>query len=240
MEDLVANDRVYSRLEELQRRREDIISIRAAAHAKLTAKSSQGELGAGDVPSSNERGDVSMGDMSGPRPGKVASSVTYSSTCSRRGGRSDSSGRVTVVVSRRKTVECDSMSEPKKVDECVEPAVCHKAELMRESAMCLRIVKLARGQRTTSSGTSRRSVIGPWEWMSWVTQIPQTHRRMMCEVAYVPIGMSSIKDPAVYQGRSCDRVSFCMTLWEFHFKKTSSFLICSASVKSHAVDTWTG
>ena len=77
MEDLVTNDPAYSRLEELQRRREDIISIRAAAHAKLTTQTSQGELGAGDVPSSNEREDVSMGDMSVSRPSKAASAVIY-------------------------------------------------------------------------------------------------------------------------------------------------------------------
>ena len=67
MEDLVGSDPVYSRLDGLQRRREDIISIRAAAHAQLTAQTSQGDLDAGHSPSSNERGDVSMGDMSGPR-----------------------------------------------------------------------------------------------------------------------------------------------------------------------------
>ena len=54
-----------------------IISIRAAAHAKLTAQTSQDELDAGDVPSSNERDDVSIGDMSGPRPSKAASAVTH-------------------------------------------------------------------------------------------------------------------------------------------------------------------
>ena len=77
MEDLVTNDPAYSRLEELHRRREDIISVRAAAHAKLTAQTSQEELDAGDVPSSNEREDVSMDDMSGSRPSKTASAVTY-------------------------------------------------------------------------------------------------------------------------------------------------------------------
>lgn len=67
MEDLVANDPAYS-IEELQLTREDIISIRAAVHPELTAQKSQGELDAGDVPSSNERGDVSISDMSGPWP----------------------------------------------------------------------------------------------------------------------------------------------------------------------------
>ena len=56
MEDLVAKDPVYSRLEELQQRKEDIIPIRAADLTKLTAQTSQGELGADDVPHSNERG----------------------------------------------------------------------------------------------------------------------------------------------------------------------------------------
>ena len=75
-EDLATSGPVYSSLEELQRR-EDIISIRAAAHAQLTAQTSQGELGAGHSPSSNERGDVSMGDMSGLRSSNAASAVTH-------------------------------------------------------------------------------------------------------------------------------------------------------------------
>ena len=42
----------------------------------------------------------------------------------------------------------------------VEPAVCHNAELMQDSLMFLRTVKLAHGKRITSSGTSRKSIIG--------------------------------------------------------------------------------
>ena len=73
----MTEDPVYSRLEELQQRREDIIPIRAADHTKLTAETSQGELDADDVPSSNERDDVSMGDISVSRTSKAASAMTH-------------------------------------------------------------------------------------------------------------------------------------------------------------------
>ena len=104
MEDLVTIDPVYSRPEELQQRREDIIPIRAADHTKLTAETSQGELGAGDVPPSNERGDVSMGDISVPRPSMTASAMTHRADVPRDvDGRSDSSDtKVTMIVSRTK------------------------------------------------------------------------------------------------------------------------------------------
>ena len=104
MEDLVTIDLVYSRLEEWQQRREDIIPIRAADHTKLTAETSQGELGVGDVPPSNERDDVSMGDISVPRPSKAASAMTHRADVPRDvDGRSDSSGtKKTMIDSRRK------------------------------------------------------------------------------------------------------------------------------------------
>ena len=100
----MAKDPVYSRHEELQQRREDIIPIRAADLTKLTAQTSQGELGADDVPHINERGDVSMGYMSVPWPSKTASAMTHRADVPRDvDGHSDSSGtKVTMVDSRRK------------------------------------------------------------------------------------------------------------------------------------------
>ena len=51
---------------------------------------------------------------------------------------------------------------------------------------------------------------------------------MIFEIPYILIGMSSKKDRTVYQERSCDRVSFCMTLFKFHLEKRRAFNLVQA------------
>ena len=176
---------------------------------KLTAQTSQGELGAGDLPSSNERGDVSMGDMSVPRPSKAASAMTH---------RADVPRDVDAPILLTQKPQWSSPGENRRIWLNVRAQEsrrrCRTSSVKRSSCGKVRCVyglsNLHVAKRSTSSGTSRKSVIGlenVWgEWHNFHKNIWRWFTRFL-------IDMSSKKRRL--QFTKGDRVIVWASAWPF-------------------------